>query len=71
MVVLDKHPLCPTAASVTGALNGLSEKLEKLGCRISRDHPKLPDLAQTARTYRQLLAASYLAGTCPARRSSR
>ena len=61
VLVLDKHPLCPTAASVTGALNGLSEKLEKLGCRISRDHPKLPDLAQTARTYRQLLAASYLA----------
>ena len=61
VLVLDKHPLCPTAASVTGALNGLSESLEKLGCRINRDHPKLPDLAQTARTYRQLLAASYLA----------
>ena len=52
---------CPTAASITGALNALAGRLEKLGCRISRDHPKLPDLAQTARTYRQLLAASYLA----------
>jgi amidase len=59
-LVLDKHPLCHTAPSVIGALNDLSEKLEKLGCRIRRDHPKLPDLAQTARTYRQLLAASYV-----------
>jgi amidase len=61
LLVLDKRPLCPTAASITGALNALAGRLEKLGCRISRDHPKLPDLAQTARTYRQLLAASYLA----------
>jgi amidase len=41
------------------------EQLEKLGCRIDRDHPKLPDLAQTARTYRQLLAASYIADLPP------
>ena len=65
MLVLDKHPLCPTAASITGALNALAGQLEKLGCRISRDHPKLPDLAQTARTYRQLLAASFIADLSP------
>jgi amidase len=52
VLVLDKHPLCPTAASIIGTLNALAGQLEKLGCRIDRDHPKLPDLAQTARTYR-------------------
>ena len=65
VLVIDKHPLCPTAASVAGALNGLAERLKKLGCQVSRDTPKLPDLAQTSRTYRQLLAASYIVDLPP------
>jgi amidase len=65
VLVLDKHPLCPTAASVAGALNGLADRLGKLGCRVMRESPKLPDLAQTARIYRELLAATWSADLSP------
>jgi amidase len=65
VLVLDKHPLCPTAASVTAALNGLADRLGKLGCRVLRDSPKLPDLAQTTRIYRELLAATWSADLSP------
>jgi amidase len=65
VLVLDKHPLCPTAASVTAALNGLADRLGKLGCRVVRDSPKLPDLAQTTRIYRELLAATWSADLSP------
>src|SRR5262249_9555922 len=59
VLVIDKHPLCPTAASVTAALNGLAERLGKTGCTVLRESAKLPDLAQTSRIYRQLLAATF------------
>ena len=55
VLVIDRHPLCPTAASITGALNGLAERLGKAGCKIVRETPKLPDLALTGRVYRELL----------------
>src|SRR5712671_181268 len=43
VLVIDTHLLCPTAASVQAALNGLADRLGKLGCRIIRESPKLPD----------------------------
>ena len=55
--MIDTHPLCPTAASIKIALNGLADRLAKLGCRILHESPKLPDLARTTRTYVELLAA--------------
>jgi amidase len=65
VLVIDKHPLCPTAASVQAALNGLADRLGKLGCHIMRESPKLPDLALTTRLYRELLAAFYSADLPP------
>jgi amidase len=65
VLVIDKHPLCPTAASVTAALNGLADRLGKVGCTILRESAKLPDLAQTARIYRELLSASFSADITP------
>jgi len=62
VLVIDKHPLCPTAPAITAALNGLTERLGKAGCRILRDSTKLLDLAQTGRTYRQSLAAAAVHG---------
>jgi amidase len=59
VLVIDTHPLCPTAASIKIALNGLADQLTKLGCRVLRESPKLPDLARTTRTYVELLAAVY------------
>jgi amidase len=57
VLVLDSHPLCPTANSITGALNRLAERLGKAGCSVSRASPSLPDLARTARLYAELLSA--------------
>src|SRR5499427_8176667 len=59
MLVINTHPLCPTADSIKSALNGLADRLAKLGCRVLRASPKLPDLARTTRTYGELLAAVY------------
>jgi len=33
------HPLCPTAASIKTALNGLADRLGKTGCTIMHDSP--------------------------------
>jgi amidase len=61
VLVIDKHPLCPTATSVAKALDELAEGLVKLGVRVVRDIPKLPDLALTTQTYVELLAAFFAA----------
>jgi amidase len=65
VLVIDKHPLCPTAPGITAALNSLAERLGKAGCRILRDSAKLPDLAQTGRIYRELLTAFFVADVPP------
>jgi amidase len=65
VLVIDEHPLCPTAASVTAALNGLADRLGQVGCAIVRESAKLPDLAQTGRIYRELLSASFSADIAP------
>jgi amidase len=59
VLVIDQHPLCPTAASITAALDRLADRLAKTGCTVLRDSAKLPDLALTSRIYRQLLAAFF------------
>src|SRR6187397_259451 len=49
VLVIDKHPLCPTAESITTALKRLVDRLTKLEVRVVRENPWLPDLAQTGR----------------------
>jgi amidase len=68
VLVVDAHPLCPTAASVKAALDGLSERLAKRGCAVAHTHPKMPDLAFTTRNYCELLAASGSADLPPEER---
>jgi amidase len=65
VLIIDAHPLCPTAASITAALDGLAERLGKTGCTILRQSAALPDLAETGRIYRQLLAAFFAADQLP------
>jgi amidase len=55
VLVIDSHPLCPTAASVRAALNELAGRLERAGCSVSRTPPG--GLAELTRTYVYLLAA--------------
>jgi amidase len=59
VLVIDTNPLCPTASSIKNALNKLADNLGKLGCPVTRDNPKLPDLARTTRNYGELLLAFY------------
>src|SRR5262249_45927397 len=51
VLVIDRHPLCPTGRSIRAALDGLADRLAKLDCRVVRDSPSLPDLARTTRNY--------------------
>ena len=65
VLVIGEHPLCQTAASVGGALDGLADRLAKLGCTVLRTSSKMPDLASTTRNYVELLAAFFSADLSP------
>jgi amidase len=65
VLVIDEHPLAPTAASVTAALDGLADRLAKLGCTVLRTSSKMPDLARTTRNYVELLSAFFSADLSP------
>ena len=65
VLVIDEHPLCPTASSIRTALDGLAKRLGKAGCTILRASPNLPDLALTSRVYRELLSAFFSADLPP------
>lgn len=60
ILVLDNHPLLPTSNSVRTAVNDLANNLAKLGARISRESPLLPDPAKSSHLYMRLLM-SFLA----------
>jgi amidase len=65
VLVIDANPLCPTAASVKGALDGLADRLAKAGCSVQHSNPKMPELARTIRNYEELLAAFFDADLSP------
>jgi amidase len=65
VLIIDSHPLCPTASNVRAALQALVEGLGKVGCQIVHQSAKLPDLAQTSRVYRELLSAYFGADLRP------
>jgi len=65
VLVVDTHPLLPTATEVRTALDGLSQRLVKAGAKVSHESPLLPDLAESARLYMRLLQA-FLAARWPA-----
>ena len=55
VLIIDTHPLIPTARSVTDALGRLAEHLEKAGAKVARASPLLPDLKESGRVYVTLL----------------
>jgi amidase len=69
VLVIDKHPLCPTADSVRGALDALADRLVKAGCTVGRENAKMPDLARTTRNYAELLLAFFSADLSPDERA--
>jgi amidase len=64
VLVLDTHPLLPSAASVRTAIAQLAEWLAAAGASVAYESPLLPDLADTARLYLRLLRA-FLGFTVP------
>jgi amidase len=59
VLLLDTHPLLPTANSVRTALDRLGARLTAAGSNVGRSSPLLPDLALLARTYTLLLLSFF------------
>jgi amidase len=57
VLVVNSHPLLPTATTVRAALDRLSQRLVKAGVKVGHESPLLPDLAESARVYMRLLLA--------------
>jgi amidase len=64
VLVLDSHPLLPTAGSVRAAIAGLARGLADAGATVAQDSELLPDLLDAARIYVRLLRA-FLGFTIP------
>ena len=54
-LIIDTHPLIPTARTVREALWRLADGLEQAGAKVARMSPLLPDLKEQARIYVLLL----------------
>jgi len=59
VLILDTHPLIPTANDVRSALATLAASLEKLGVKTGRDSALLPDLVESAKLYTRLLTSIF------------
>ncbi|NUV83975.1 amidase [Streptomyces sp. CAI-155] len=57
VLVLDEHPLLPTGAAVRAGVERVAEALADGGARVERQSALLPDLAEAALLYMQLLAS--------------
>ena len=65
VLVIDTHPLCPTAESIRTALAQLADRLGKEGATVARQSPLLPDLAEGTRNYMRLLGPIMTSGRPP------
>ena len=65
ILVLDTHPLLPTAASVRAAIDRLAGQLAKSGAKVVRESGLLPDLASSSRLYMHLLYSFFAAAYPP------
>jgi amidase len=59
VLVVDEHPLLPTAGTVRAALGELADRLANCGAKVARTSPLLPDLARVGRVFAQLLMAFF------------
>jgi amidase len=55
VLVIDDHPLLPTAKTMRMAIERLAQELGKAGVKVARASPLLPDLAESGRLYMRLL----------------
>nr|WP_223189913.1 amidase family protein [Nonomuraea terrae] len=59
VLVVDTHPLIPTASSVRAAISDLADRLSAVGAKVARESKSLPDQVEAARLYMRLLLASW------------
>jgi amidase len=59
VLVIDTHPLIPTAASVRAALEALAARLVSVGTKVAYSSALLPDFAEGARIYTRLLSSIF------------
>lgn len=57
VLVLDEHPLIPTAAAIREALQDLAKRLAGAGCTVGRKAREAPDLKDLSETFTALLMA--------------
>jgi amidase len=65
VLLIDEHPPCPMAATVKAAIEGLTDRLAKVGCTVARTNPKIPDLTRTTLNYAEVLAAALSVDASP------
>ena len=65
VLLIDTHPLCPTAEVIRTALARLGDRLTKEGASVARQSPLLPDLAEVTRNYMRLLGPIMTQGRPP------
>ena len=65
VLVIDEHPLVPTATAVRAALNRLSELLVNANVKISHESPLPPNLMESTRLYMKLLISAWAASWPP------
>ncbi|USX56188.1 amidase [Lentzea sp. HUAS12] len=61
VLVLDEHPLLPTGAAVRAGVEWVAAALAGAGARVRRHSALLPDLAEAATVYMQLLVSGSVA----------
>ncbi|MFF3907825.1 amidase [Streptomyces sp. NPDC001848] len=61
VLVLDEHPFIPTGSAVRAGVNRVADALVDGGARVERHSPLLPDLAEAATLYTQLLFSGSVA----------
>ncbi len=61
VLVLDSHPFVATGSAVRAGVNTVAEALADGGARVERHSPLLPDLAEAALLYTQLLFSGTVA----------
>jgi amidase len=57
VLLIDTHPLLPTASAIGDALDRVAQELGHAGATVARSSRLLPDLAEAARLHRKLVFA--------------
>jgi amidase len=57
VLIIDTHPLLPTALSIQSAMDKLARHLDKSAAKVSRSSALIPDLADAARLHQKLVFA--------------